>query len=592
MEGETTLIKGMDLSFIPQYEDEKRRFYNAAGEETDPILLAKENGVNLVRLRIWNEPKNVEPMGYCDLEHTIAMAKRIKEAKMEFMLDFHYSDTWADPGNQRKPKAWEELTVIELGQAVYDYTLEVLTALSRENVLPEYVQIGNEIRSGMLFPEGTTEHWENLALFINEGIRAVRDFDPEHKIQIMIHLDQGGRFYYLRDWFDAALNHGVKDFDIIGISYYPFWHGGYHEFKNSMEQLVERYQKPILVAETAYAYRITPKSFIGEQQEKISGFPITPKGQLDCLNLIMNITANVSNHMGIGVCYWEPFSFPDENGGWGENMGLIDEKGHLLEGIQSYQYQVGDYKNDAVARVYEPELLQCLLSERDELQLPTSISVLTFEGKQKKIPLQFSESLEVPEEPCIQEISGVAINACEDGYIEKLPVIQKIQWLKQRDMTANLIVNGDFGQEFEGWNVTKSDDLVFVEIREELVNPFPEPPVPNAYVQSGINFTLDLNQQVNVKEQGTYRLSLKLRGDNTTGVDVELYTMNYDGRQSEKTLTIYPQNEQWMEYEIPDIEVTSESVTVGLRICAPPIHLNIKEFCFKKQINLSKENSK
>lgn len=169
-------IKDMDISSHLEMMDKGHRYYDFDGNEVNIIDFAKEQGFNYGRLRIWNEPGRVkESGGYCDLEHTRKMAAEIKNRGLGLLLDFHYSDWWADPGNQTKPAAWQELGGDALAQAVYDYTREVLTALYQDGVYPDMVQVGNEIRCGMLWPDGRTDNWEELAKLINAGIRAVRD---------------------------------------------------------------------------------------------------------------------------------------------------------------------------------------------------------------------------------------------------------------------------------------------------------------------------------------------------------------------------------------------------------------------------------
>ena len=159
--------KGMDLSFIPELEDAGVQVKDFDGTVMDPLDLVQKYGVNSVRLRIWNAPEHVrESGGYCSYAHTLAMAKRIRAHGMSFMLDFHYSDFWADPGQQRKPKDWENLSFKELKEAVFSYTRDTLTALKEEDVLPDIVQIGNEIRSGLLFPDGELPDYTKMVQLV------------------------------------------------------------------------------------------------------------------------------------------------------------------------------------------------------------------------------------------------------------------------------------------------------------------------------------------------------------------------------------------------------------------------------------------
>lgn len=265
--------KGMDLSFIPELEDAGVQVKDFDGTIMDPLDLVQKYGVNSVRLRIWNAPEHVrESGGYCSYAHTLAMAKRIRAHGMSFMLDFHYSDFWADPGQQRKPKDWENLSFKELKEAVFSYTRDTLTALKEEDVLPDIVQIGNEIRSGLLFPDGELPDYTKMVQLVNAGIRGARAAAGKDEMQVMIHLDQGGRYFYLKEWFDGSFAAGLEDFDLIGLSYYPFWHGTFTDLKETMTKLIWDYKKPIMVVETAHAWRKSVHGFIDEQQEKLRDF--------------------------------------------------------------------------------------------------------------------------------------------------------------------------------------------------------------------------------------------------------------------------------------------------------------------------------
>ena len=329
--------KGVDISSLPEREDAGNRFYDIDGIEKDALDILADYGVDSVRLRIWNDPSNFpESGGYCDLKHTLEMAKRIKEKGMHFLLDFHYSDYWADPGQQRKPKAWEDLGFENLRKAVYDYTRDVLIELSKIDALPDMVQIGNEIRSGMLFPDGATPDYTALSKLVNAGIRAVRDMSVD--IKVMIHLDQGGRFYYMRDWFDAMFSAGLDRIDAIGISFYSFWHGTYADLKDTMTQLIERYDLPVYIVETAHPWRHCEKEHVSEDMMRYAGLPAGEEEQKKALQIIMQIAAQVSGNRDTGVYYWEPLCITDQDfGSWDENMGMLNSSHEALKSFEAYR---------------------------------------------------------------------------------------------------------------------------------------------------------------------------------------------------------------------------------------------------------------
>lgn len=559
-------IKGMDISFLPEMIDRGAKFLDKEENERNVFELLKENGVNSIRLRIWNEPENVpESGGYCDLEQTISLAKKIKQYGMSFFLDFHYSDWWADPGKQEKPKAWLGLDFQELKQAVYDYTKDVLVRMKQEGVFPDMVQIGNEIRSGMLFPDGEVPHFDRLTELVNAGIRAVRDVDTANETKVVIHLDQGGRFFYLRDWFDAVISAGLDEFDIIGISYYPFWHGTFMEFKETMVKLVERYNKPIIVAETAHPWRCAEDGFVGDQQEKIIGFPATPEAQRKVMDLVMNITASVESGMGMGIYYWEPVVIPFAGeGGWSSNMGLFNEEGIALPALESFKFDRTKILNK-VAKIYHPEKVVAIIGS--EMRLPQLVKVLYYDGTYKQLAVIWDDFDD-------EKVGSLILDGMILEIGEKVQV--EINLVEKLEENHNFIPNPSFDNGMEGWHVTSQDDRVKVELHPEFIDPFPAPPVYYMYVESPVNFNLELKTQIQGLIPGTYSLQVEYRGTNTTGVDVRLFATDQESNIMETA--IFPTDEKWVTYELADIIVKEDKVSLGIKIESPPVFGKLRGF--------------
>lgn len=551
--------KGVDISSLLEMEDNGVKFYTGDGQECEALELCKKNGVNSIRLRIWNEPSNVpEAGGYCDLEHTVSFAKRIKSAGLHFLLDFHYSDWWADPGKQTKPKAWVNLDKDALVQAVYDYTRLVLVRLKSEGCLPDMVQVGNEIRSGMLFPDGEVPNYKQLAKLVNAGIQAVRDVDSD--IQVMIHLDQGGKYFYLREWYDAMLEAGLQKFDVIGISFYAFWHGTFTDLKNSMEALVERYKLPVIVVETAHPWRSSGDGFVTEDQEKIAGFPAGIEEQRIVMRLLMNIVASVTNQMGCGVYYWEPLVLPmDCQGAWGRNMGTLDLEGKALPGLAEFGFEREDLRADEIVKIYHPEAM--MVEQGKSIDLPGKVEVLRYDGLRKSYEVQWEEA---STKQC-----GMY---CVKGRIDALQMDTKVQIDVVSEMPThiNLVKNADFSKDEANWMFIKKQDYIQVDMNHE-----------EEYVQvsSNQNFTFYLCQDVYISKKGTYALGVKYRGTNTTDVKVRLYGEQISGDTAVKVeKIIYPTDECWMQYEISDIELNEGTFTIGIEMNTPPVMGKIKGF--------------
>lgn len=257
----TEKIIGADISFLPQLEKEGIHF-SIDGRQDDAITILKAYGFNYIRLRIFNDPtadSGYSKEGYCGLDETLRMARRIKAANMKFLLDFHYSDTWADPGKQFKPEAWKNLSFPDMTKALHDYTRDVLSALKAQGTLPDMVQVGNEINHGILWPDGAFTNTDNLAALLKSGINAVREVSP--KAKVMLHIADGGQNEESRSFIDNMLSRGVQ-FDIIGESYYPQWHGTLEDLSNNLSDLSNRYNMDVVVAEyTAHKIEVNDIAF-------------------------------------------------------------------------------------------------------------------------------------------------------------------------------------------------------------------------------------------------------------------------------------------------------------------------------------------
>jgi len=241
-------IIGADISFLPQLEDEGVKF-SVNGVQGDAIKILRDHGFNYFRLRIFVNPEadsGYSKKGYCGLEQTKKMAKRIKAANAKFLLDFHYSDYWADPGKQFKPAAWKNLDFDGLKAAVYNYTTDVLTALKDQGTPPDMVQLGNEINHGMLWPDGNFDHPDQLATLLKGAVKATKETTPSSII--MMHIALGGQNAESKQWLDAMLSRGVQ-FDVIGESYYPQWHGTLDSLKINLTDLSLHYKQDVMVAE-------------------------------------------------------------------------------------------------------------------------------------------------------------------------------------------------------------------------------------------------------------------------------------------------------------------------------------------------------
>jgi arabinogalactan endo-1,4-beta-galactosidase len=285
----TSFFRGADVSWLAQMEATGYVFYDENGNAADCLDLLMARGINSIRLRVFVHPSSDKISGHCSPEETAEMAARAKAKGLEVMLDFHYSDTWADPAHQTKPATWASVPFAALKDSVYAHTYYTLNLLKQAGVTPKWVQIGNEIPSGMLWPSGHINNPQQLAELINSGNQAVKDID--NKIQTIVHIDQGNDNARFRWFYDLMQQNGAQ-FDIIGASYYPHWLGSDYtvtidDLGNNLKDMVMRYNKPVMVVEVGGDYWQVANS-------------------KDLLIATIGAVKDVPNQMGLGVFYWEP----------------------------------------------------------------------------------------------------------------------------------------------------------------------------------------------------------------------------------------------------------------------------------------------
>lgn len=362
----THYYRGVDLSYVNEMDD-CGAIYRLNGEPVDAYQLFADYGANLVRIRLWHTPDWTE---YSIFDDVVRSFQRAKDADMDTLLDFHYSDMWADPSRQNVPAAWADLDDKALGDDVYDYTVDVLTRLGEMDLLPDLVQVGNEINSEILRqPDspGYPINWERNAYLINQSIHAVRDVaaSASSSPEVIIHIAQPEN---VEGWLLAATDAGVVDFDIIGISYYTGWSD--HSLRtlgNFINQLRHRFGKEVMIVETAYPWTLGSVSEsatnIVDDTFLLDDYPASPEGQLD---FMVDLTQTVYDAGGLGVIYWEPaWVSTDCSTLWGqgshwENASFFDfrNEDEVLEGIEflqtDYTYPV-DFSLSMILEGEQPE---------------------------------------------------------------------------------------------------------------------------------------------------------------------------------------------------------------------------------------------
>lgn len=297
-------IAGVDMSHLAFFEN-RGITYRVNGQAQDALAILKARGINCVRLRLFTSSAaqaQANAYNYTNnLTYTLPLAVRVKNAGLKFLLDFHYSDTWADPGKQTKPTTWTNLTFAQLKTQIRDYSSNTIAAFNAAGAMPDFVQVGNEITPGMLWDEGrvggsfdNTTQWSQLAQLLTNAIQGVKEASGTNLPKIIIHLDRGGDWTSTRWYFDNLAAQQVA-FDIIGQSYYPWWHGDFNALRSCLNNAAARYRKPVMVMETAF-----PRA----NSTNLFGIPATTNGQVQFTVELAKIVKAVPGGLGAGIFWW------------------------------------------------------------------------------------------------------------------------------------------------------------------------------------------------------------------------------------------------------------------------------------------------
>ncbi|WP_426452689.1 glycosyl hydrolase 53 family protein [Paenibacillus sp. S-38] len=568
-------IKGSDVSMLSQIKESGGHYYDG-GVEKDALQILKDHGTNWVRLRIWNNPVDEQgnPLGggNNDLARTVETAVYAKELGLKVLLDFHYSDFWADPGKQFKPAAWENLSGAELEQEVYNYTDSVLRELKAKDAMPDMVQIGNETNGGMIWPDGKTWQqsageeiggYDGFANLLKAGIRAVKDNDPENQTRIMLHLADGGDNALYHRVFDALTARGVN-FDIIGLSFYPYWHGTLEELKQNMNDISARYNKDVIVVETAYAYTLENgdgfTNIFGPAEQSAGGYKATVQGQAQAVRDIMNAVHEVPGGRGLGVFYWEQDWIPVEGAGWktGEgngwdNQAMFDFEGNALPSLDVYNLVSAPLEDEPyVAELQYVQPVTMEITVGGELQLPAEVKGEFSDDSIRSLPVAWEEvKAEDLAKPGTLRIAGTI----EGASVQAEAVVTV-------EGTRNYVLNAGFeAGDFSSWNLSGDTQALSAEKSSA--------PAGNAYSGDySLHYYLDrpytfkVEQKVTGLPDGTYTAAVRTQGG---GGEKSLILFAVNAAGDKRTADIV--NTAWHEWKhivIPNISVTGGHLTLGV----------------------------
>lgn len=584
-------IKGMDISSLLAEEAGGVVYYDANGKEADLLAILADAGVNYIRVRVWNDPYDKNGSGYgggnCDVEAAAALGKRAAEYGMKLLVDFHYSDFWADPSKQFAPKEWKHLTFEDKQQALYDYTLESLRTISEAGADIGMVQIGNEINNGLA---GETDQNRVMEL-LKQGSSAVQAFAAEEKkdIQIVVHYTD------IQDTDKtlsraALLESAGVDYDIFGVSYYAFWHGTMENLTDVLTQVSEQYGKKTCVMETSYAYTLEDGDDFGNsvgEKDLVKEYAATMQSQVTC---VRDVCAAAAKADALGVFYWEGAWVPvpvSEDGsresvweqygsGWAssyagtydpndaglyyggsswDNQAFFDANGQVMESLNVFKYlnygticePAIDYLDDVVVE----------LNLGEELQMPETVFA-TFNNR--------ALSTEVPVTWDADAVSAIDTNAGGEYLVNGTLEDGRTLTATVKVARVNYVQNPSFElADVSMWEVTPTTATNPTDIQKKETDAYSGEKSFHFWDSNDFGFTVE--QTVEGLDAGSYTLNVNMQGgDMGKNAVVQLYAVEGDAIYEAEPVTLDGWC-NWKTPEIADITLAGEgTITVGVRV--------------------------
>ena len=581
-------IRGADVSSLLSLEACGVKFYGFDGREQDMIKTLAEAEFNYIRVRVWNDPYDENGNGYgggnCGLNTALELGKRAAEYNIKLLVDFHYSDFWADPSKQQSPKAWENMGIDEKEQALFDYTKTGLTTLINGGADVGMVQIGNETTIGFCGEDG----WPRMCRLMSAGVRAVRDVSAEtgKEIQVVIHLTNPESYNFAQAARLLEVN-GV-DYDVFATSYYPFWHGTTENLKKKLSEISESFGKKVMVAETAYAYSYEDfdghGNTIGEGAVFEKFYPFTVQGQARAIAEVVSAVASLGD-AGLGVFYWEPGWIPvpgksyeeraalwekygsgwassyageydpDDAGIWYggsacDNQALFDADGHPLESLKAFGYCytgcTAERKLDEVSDSYISVLLN------NQIILPETVTATYNDGA--------AEAVSVEWEPAdLNEISQSGAGVYKvSGTAQGLPVVCYISMEEENYLKNHGFEDDDHSM----WNINNIGNTQQIDFQEKAMDAHSGKFSLHFWDSSNVEFTVE--QTVTGLRPGAYSFSVSLQGGDAENAQMYIYART-DGKEY-RTDTDVGGWVNWRQPEISGIISESGEITTGVYI--------------------------
>ena len=590
-------ILGMDVSAVPSLEDSGVRYYDHQGNKKSVFQILSENGINYIRVRVWNDPFDENGNGYgggnCDIDNAVEIGKAATQYGMKLMVDFHYSDFWADPGKQMVPKAWEGMDITEKTQALYQYTKDSLQKLVDAGVDVGMVQIGNET-NGVFCGESSSAvgGWKRIMDLMSAGSKAVREVCPNALVAVHFANPENADSYVS---YGKNLDYYQVDYDVFASSYYPFWHGTLENLTSVLSHIAETYNKKVMVAETSYAFTAEDSDFfgntIGDGGGIVTNYPFTQQGQANLVRDVIDTVANTTN--GIGVVYWEgtwitaggssyeenrklwetygsgwASSYageydPEDAGKWYggcavDNQAFFTADGHATEALKVFALVRKGNKLPITANAIEDTELICDLN--GEIVLPKTVNAIMTDNSRQEVPVEWHNvDLEA------MKSGGVAKYTIE-GTADGMKAVCRVSMVNY-----NFLKNWSFEEGETGWVATALKDFDQLYVEDKVTDSVTGTKHYHFWgaAADAVEFTLE--QEVTDLPTGVYDYSISIMGGD--GGETEIYAyVKLNGQIAMTAPTQITVYNEWYTATLSNITYAKgDEITVGLYVkCAGP----------------------
>ena len=592
-------IMGMDASCVPSLEASGVKYYDYDGSEKDVYQILSENGVNYIRVRVWNDPFDADGNGYgggnCDIENAIAIGKRATEYGMKLLVNFHYSDFWADPAKQMVPKAWKGMDVAQKADAIYEFTKESLQKLVDAGVDVGMVQIGNETNGYMC----GHKVWSEIAQLMNAGSQATREVCPNALVALHFTNPENVERYSNYAWYLATQQ---VDYDVFASSYYPAWHGSLENLATVLNGVADKYNKMTMIAETAYVNTMEDTDFYGNTgMDGVKPYPFTEQGQANLIRELVDLAAN-DIHNCIGVFYWEGTWISVGGDTWEQNSALWEKHGSGWASSYAGSYDpndAGQYYGgcsvdnqaffDADGKVRESlkvfalvhkgntveikadaiEDVDLIVDLNGDVVLPEKVNAVMVDNSKKEIPVEWKKMAKI-ENYVTGAYTDIDFSVMKSGGIAKYEIIGEAGGMEARCYVSmveyNFLKNWSFDDNEDGtpWvaNPYKSFDQLYVE--DKVGDSLTGTKHYHFWGSGAVEF--DLEQTVENLKAGTYKYSISIMGGDGGTTNIYAYVKINGEIVATAPLQITIYNE-WHTNTIENIVVNDgDVVTVGIYV--------------------------